>query len=266
MSKGKATVSFDLAMRLCPSIGNRRTAREKNSNERTIPNNDRNSRCDWNDNAGWQFWRPTATVKPFLRVERKATLIVVQTRYDSDRASNSGSGRYYRDSNYQQQEYGENNYENNTGRRSTNYPARNGHRGRRGYGSTGNSYRGGTQSDAGTGGEHQFDFFRSSDVFFADEASECGDQRDVSNSNANRKHRDWSTQVDSEQQQETGYSTDSMIPSENSSRGNRNRRGDGRGWKRGRPPLPTRPGGICIFSSGDSHFRFLPTPRRMTIE
>ena len=81
------------------------------------------------------------------------------SRYESDRASNSGSGRYYRESNYQQQEYGDNNYENNNGRRSTNYPTRNGHRGRRGYGSTGNSYRGGTQSDAGTGGEHRLAFF-----------------------------------------------------------------------------------------------------------
>lgn len=84
---------------------------------------------------------------------------------------------------------------------------------------------------------------------FTDEASECGDHHNVSN----RKHRDWSTQVDSEQQQETGYSTDSMIPSETSIRGNANRRGGAgggagrRGWKRGRPPLPTRPGGICSF-------------------
>lgn len=75
-------------------------------------------------------------------------------RYESDRASNSGSGRYYRD----QQDYGENNHENNGQRRSTNYPIRNGHRGRRGYGSAGNSYRGGTQSDAGTGGKNQFKF------------------------------------------------------------------------------------------------------------
>ena len=76
-------------------------------------------------------------------------------RYESDRASNSGSGRYYRDQNYQQQQdYAENNYENNAGRRSTNYPTRNGQRPRRGgYNSTGNSYRGGTQSDAGTGGK-----------------------------------------------------------------------------------------------------------------
>lgn len=74
-------------------------------------------------------------------------------RYESDRASNSGSGRYYRDPNYQQQQdYGENNYDNNAGRRSTNYPTRNGQRPRRGgYGSAGNFYRGGTQSDAGTG-------------------------------------------------------------------------------------------------------------------
>lgn len=75
-------------------------------------------------------------------------------RYESDRASNSGSGRYYRD----QQDFGENNHENNGTRRSTNYPIRNGHRGRRGYGSAGNSYRGGTQSDAGTGGKNQFKF------------------------------------------------------------------------------------------------------------
>jgi hypothetical protein len=68
--------------------------------------------------------------------------------------SNSGSTRNYRDSGYQQQypqqqqQRGEN-YNNQQSRRSNNFGI--GNRGRRGVG--GNSYRGGTQSDAGTGGK-----------------------------------------------------------------------------------------------------------------
>jgi hypothetical protein len=85
---------------------------------------------------------------------------------------------------------------------------------------------------------------------FIDEASECGDHQDVSRStatSANRKHHDWSAQVDSEQQQETGYSTDSMIPSDTLPRGNSSRRGGQRGSKRGRPPLPNRQGVLAIL-------------------
>lgn len=66
--------------------------------------------------------------------------------------SNSGSVRNYRDSGYQQypqQQRGEN-YNNQSTRRANNFG---GGRGRRGAG--GNSYRGGTQSDAGTGGKCQ---------------------------------------------------------------------------------------------------------------
>lgn len=64
--------------------------------------------------------------------------------------SNSGSVRNYRDSGYQQypqqqQQRGEN-YNNQASRRANHF----GGRGRRGAG--GNAYRGGTQSDAGTGG------------------------------------------------------------------------------------------------------------------
>jgi hypothetical protein len=58
--------------------------------------------------------------------------------------SNSGSTRNYRDTGYQQQV---DNYNNQQPRRSNN-----GTRGRRGIGGT-NSYRGGTQSDVGTGGK-----------------------------------------------------------------------------------------------------------------
>ena len=73
--------------------------------------------------------------------------------YESDRMSNSGSVRNYRDSGYQnypqQQQRGEN-YNNQPSRRSNHFGGGGG-RGRRGAG--GNSYRGGTQSDAGTGGK-----------------------------------------------------------------------------------------------------------------
>ena len=72
---------------------------------------------------------------------------------------------------------------------------------------------------------------------FTDEASECGD----ASSSIRRKHRDWAAQVESEQQQEAGYSTDSMIQSATLPRG-AGGRGGRRGWKRGRPPLPTHEG------------------------
>ncbi|CAF0786050.1 unnamed protein product [Adineta steineri] len=149
-----------------------------------------------------------------------------QQRYESDRMSNSGSTRNYRESGYQQQQYpsqqrggGGDNYNNQSLRRS-NFSG--GSRGRRGAG--GNLYRGGTQSDAGTG----------------DEASECGDAAS-STVSTSRKHRDWAAQVESEQQQEAGYSTDSMIHSATLPRG-AGGRGGRRGWRRGRPPLPDRQG------------------------
>lgn len=67
--------------------------------------------------------------------------------------SNPSSARNYRDASHPQhysQQRGDNN---NTqlSRRSNNYPPGNVNRGRRGAAS--NSYRGGTQSDAGTGGK-----------------------------------------------------------------------------------------------------------------
>jgi hypothetical protein len=71
--------------------------------------------------------------------------------------SNSGSTRNYRDSDYQQQQqqYPQqqrgDSYNNRQPRRPNNFPTGNGTRGRRGAG--GNLYRGGTQSDAGTGGK-----------------------------------------------------------------------------------------------------------------
>ncbi|CAF0992025.1 unnamed protein product [Adineta steineri] len=146
--------------------------------------------------------------------------------YESDRMSNSGSTRNYRESGYQQQQYpsqqrggGGDNY-NNQSLRRPNFSG--GSRGRRGAG--GNLYRGGTQSDAGTG----------------DEASECGDAAS-STVSTSRKHRDWAAQVESEQQQEAGYSTDSMIHSATLPRG-AGGRGGRRGWRRGRPPLPDRQG------------------------
>ena len=69
--------------------------------------------------------------------------------------SNSGTSRSYRDTGYQQQGYPQqqrgDNYNNQQARRSNNFAGPNGNRGRRGAG--GNSYRGGTQSDVGTGGK-----------------------------------------------------------------------------------------------------------------
>lgn len=79
-------------------------------------------------------------------------------------------------------------------------------------------------------------------VRYADEASECGDAGS-SNVSTTRKIRDWAAQVESEQQQETGYSTDSMIHSATLPRGGGGGgRGGRRGWQRGRPPLPYREG------------------------
>lgn len=80
---------------------------------------------------------------------------------------------------------------------------------------------------------------------FTDEASECGDASSTT-VNTGRKYHDWAAQVESEQQQETGYSTDSMINSTKSPRGAGGRRG-GRGWRRGRPPLPIREGVLKIY-------------------
>ncbi|UJR15808.1 hypothetical protein I4U23_002738 [Adineta vaga] len=152
-----------------------------------------------------------------------------QQRYEFDRMSNSGNSRNYRDAGYQQQSYPQqqqqqrgDNYNNQQSRRSTNFAGGNGNRGRRGAG--GNLYRGGTQSDAGTG----------------DEASECGDATS-STVSTGRKFPDWAAQVESEQQQEAGYSTDSMINSATLPRG-AGGRGGRRGWKRGRPPIPNRQG------------------------
>jgi hypothetical protein len=83
---------------------------------------------------------------------------------------------------------------------------------------------------------------------FTDEASEYGDQRDAtgSNSRSTRRHHDWSAQVDSEQKQETGYSTDSVIYTDTVPRGTGARRGGRRGWQRGYPPLPNHQGVLAI--------------------
>ena len=168
--------------------------------------------------------------------------------------SGSGSVRNYRDSGYQQQR-GEN-YNNQQSRRPNDFASGYGNRGRRGAG--GNSYRGGTQSDAGTGGK--FHIVKISiHVPYTDEASECGDAAS-STVSTTRKHRDWSAQVDSEQQQETGYSTDSMIHSATLPRG-AGGRGGRRGWKRGRPPLPYREG-----ANINSCFCFDPTLDRMQLD
>ncbi|CAF1231174.1 unnamed protein product, partial [Didymodactylos carnosus] len=137
-------------------------------------------------------------------------------RYESDRMSNSGSIRgNYRDYTYQQQglqQRGSNNYQQQQAQ-SQNRPSGRG-RGRR---AGGNGYRGGTQSDIGTG----------------DEASECGDYNEV------KLHRDWAATVESEtesvQLDQTGYNTDTMS---NRTTGRGNSRGGRRSWKRGRPPLP----------------------------
>ncbi|CAF3368877.1 unnamed protein product [Rotaria socialis] len=145
-----------------------------------------------------------------------------QQRYESDRMSNSGNTRNYHDSNYQQPYPQQRNDNNQQSRRPNNYSTGNGNRGRQSTGS--NSYRGGTQSDAGTG----------------DEASECGDASS-STISTSRKRRDWAAEVESEQQHETGYSTDSMIQSNSLPRG-AGGRGGRRGWKRSRPPLPTHTG------------------------
>jgi hypothetical protein len=76
-------------------------------------------------------------------------LLASRFSYESDRMSNSGGARNYRDSGYQQQQQHSDTYNNQQTRRPNNFPA--GGRGRRGAG--GNSYRGGTQSDVGTGGK-----------------------------------------------------------------------------------------------------------------
>jgi len=74
--------------------------------------------------------------------------------YEFDRMSNSGNARNYRDTGYQQQypqqQQRGDNYNNQQPRRVNNFAGGNNTRGRRGAG--GNVYRGGTQSDAGTGG------------------------------------------------------------------------------------------------------------------
>ncbi|CAF1166271.1 unnamed protein product [Rotaria sordida] len=144
-----------------------------------------------------------------------------QQRYESDRMSNSGNTRNYRESSYPQQR-NDNNNNQQSSRRPNNYSTGIANRGRRGPGQ--NSYRGGTQSDAGTG----------------DEASEYGDASS-STINTSRKYRDWAAQVESEQQHETGYSTDSMIQLNNLPRGTGGR-GGRYGWKRSRPPLPIHKG------------------------
>jgi len=56
-----------------------------------------------------------------------------EARYDSDRYSNSGNGRNYRDTGYQHQQRNDN-YNNQQPRRPNNYPTGNGNRGRRGTG------------------------------------------------------------------------------------------------------------------------------------
>jgi len=82
------------------------------------------------------------------------SVIVFNFSYEFDRMSNSGSARNYRDSGYQQQypqQQRGDNYNNQQPRRPNNFAGGNSNRGRRGVG--GNLYRGGTQSDAGTGGK-----------------------------------------------------------------------------------------------------------------
>lgn len=73
-----------------------------------------------------------------------------------------------------------------------------------------------------------------------DEASEFGDQREKVI--LNRKQRSGSVQTEGAQRQETGYSTDSMLPPEAQSGPTMSKRGGRRGGKRGRPPLPTSQG------------------------
>lgn len=75
---------------------------------------------------------------------------------------------------------------------------------------------------------------------FTDEASECGDASSATIS-TNRKHQDWAAQVESEQQQETDYNTDSMIQPSTVPRGSAGR-GGRHGWRRGKPPVPNREG------------------------
>lgn len=69
--------------------------------------------------------------------------------------SNSGNTRTYREPSYQQPRNEDNNNGNQQPRWSNNYATGNGNRGRRGAGPY--SYRGGTQSDAGTGGKLRTD-------------------------------------------------------------------------------------------------------------
>ena len=90
---------------------------------------------------------------------------------------------------------------------------------------------------------------------FTDEASECGDAAS-STVGTGRQFRDWAAQVESEQQQEAGYSTDSMIHSATLPRG-AGGRGGRRGWQRGRPPLPNRQG-VHITMSAFLNFSFAP--------
>lgn len=70
-----------------------------------------------------------------------------QQLYESDRIS-SGGGRNYRESGYHQQH--NDHYNNQPSHKTNHHSVNNVGRGRRGMGA--NSYRGGTQSDAGTGG------------------------------------------------------------------------------------------------------------------
>ena len=139
----------------------------------------------------------------------------VNFSFEADRTNNSGMNRNYREANYQQGARTDN-YNNQQVRRTNNFSSGNSNnRGRRGGGSAGNNFRSGTQSDVGTGGELNLLIFI--EISFEqkkneiDEASECGDASAQPTGNI-RKHRDWASQVDSEQQ-ETGYNTDSAVES-----------------------------------------------------
>ena len=115
----------------------------------TVPSSDHSKVLEWMLGMGTRAVTP-ADVRNGRDSKESRSVVsfaCLLNRYENDRMSNSGGGRRYRDQGYQQQ-YDEN-HDENYSRRANNYPAGNGTRGRRGNG----SYRGGTQSDAGTGGK-----------------------------------------------------------------------------------------------------------------
>jgi fragile X mental retardation protein len=115
-----------------------------------------------------------------------------QPRYDTDRYNDSGNGRNYRDTSYQQQR--NDNYNNQSSRRSNNYSTGNGNRGHRGAG--------------------------------GDEASETTGDASSSTISTVPKYRDWAAQVESE---EADYSADNLsqpnsLPVDPAGRGRRGQR------------------------------------------